>query len=83
MDENRTPPTLETQRLVLRPFELSDTADVPRLAGDRAIAEMTLAIPLLRGPGNLRAAPFGRPPLNGGRPSHVQERGIVFSFPSR
>ncbi|MCR4318212.1 MAG: GNAT family N-acetyltransferase [Planctomycetes bacterium] len=38
-------PNLETSRLILRPFELSDAADVQRLAGDYAIAEMTAHIP--------------------------------------
>ncbi len=38
-------PSLSTHRLFLRPFELSDAADVQRLAGDRAIADMTLEIP--------------------------------------
>lgn len=38
-------PSLETPRLVLRPFDLSDAADVQRLAGDRAIADTTLNIP--------------------------------------
>jgi ribosomal-protein-alanine N-acetyltransferase len=38
-------PTLETERLVLRPFRLADARDVQRLAGDRAIAETTATIP--------------------------------------
>jgi [ribosomal protein S5]-alanine N-acetyltransferase len=38
-------PTLITGRLVLRPFELSDAGRVQELAGDRAIAEVTLEIP--------------------------------------
>ena len=38
-------PTLDTSRLRLRPFELSDAAEVQRLAGARAIADTTLAIP--------------------------------------
>ncbi len=38
-------PTLETHRLVLRPFTTSDALDVQRLAGDRAIADTTLNIP--------------------------------------
>jgi [ribosomal protein S5]-alanine N-acetyltransferase len=38
-------PTLQTQRLVLRPFNLSDALDVQRLAGDRAIADTTLNVP--------------------------------------
>lgn len=37
-------PTLETRRRVLRPFLLSDAATVQRLAGDRAVADTTLAI---------------------------------------
>jgi len=38
-------PTLQTSRLILRPFELADGEDVRRLAGDRAIADTTLQIP--------------------------------------
>jgi len=38
-------PTLETERLILRPFRLTDAADVQPLAGDRAIAATTVAIP--------------------------------------
>jgi RimJ/RimL family protein N-acetyltransferase len=38
-------PTLETERLKLRPFEVSDAKDVQRLAGNRAIADTTLNIP--------------------------------------
>ena len=38
-------PTIETERLVLRPFTLKDAADVQRLAGDRDIASTTLRIP--------------------------------------
>ncbi len=38
-------PSLETPRLVLRPFGLPDAADVQCLAGDRAVADTTLNIP--------------------------------------
>jgi ribosomal-protein-alanine N-acetyltransferase len=38
-------PTIKTERLVLRPFELADAKDVQRLAGARAIADTTLNIP--------------------------------------
>jgi ribosomal-protein-alanine N-acetyltransferase len=38
-------PSLQTERLVLRPFQLADAADVQRLAGNRAIADTTLNIP--------------------------------------
>ncbi|MAF10998.1 GNAT family N-acetyltransferase [Candidatus Poribacteria bacterium] len=34
-------PTLETARLVLRPFSLADAPDVQRLAGDRDVASTT------------------------------------------
>jgi ribosomal-protein-alanine N-acetyltransferase len=38
-------PLLETDRLVLRGFELSDARDVQRLAGEREVADMTREIP--------------------------------------
>ncbi|OYU45102.1 MAG: GNAT family N-acetyltransferase [Burkholderiales bacterium PBB4] len=38
-------PTLTTARLRLRPFVLADAADVCRLAGERAVALPTAAIP--------------------------------------
>jgi [ribosomal protein S5]-alanine N-acetyltransferase len=38
-------PTLQTNRLILRPFELTDAKEVQRLAGDRALADTTLEIP--------------------------------------
>jgi len=38
-------PTLQTERLVLRPFNLSDAPEVQRLAGSRDIASTTLNIP--------------------------------------
>lgn len=41
----RHPPTLETERLVLRPFRLADAGRVRELAGDRAIYETTLNVP--------------------------------------
>ena len=40
-----TCPTLETERLILRPFVLSDAPEVQRLAGERDIASTTLNIP--------------------------------------
>ena len=40
-----TPFRLTTERLVLRPFVLSDAADVQRLAGDFAIADTTRVVP--------------------------------------
>ncbi|MEW6491606.1 MAG: GNAT family N-acetyltransferase [Cyanobacteriota bacterium] len=42
---NAGQPTLQTQRLILRPFTLADAPDVQHLAGDREIAAMTLMIP--------------------------------------
>ena len=38
-------PTLETERLLLRPFRISDAPDVTCLAGAREIASNTLSIP--------------------------------------
>jgi ribosomal-protein-alanine N-acetyltransferase len=40
-----TLPTLTTNRLVLRPFKLSDAPEVQCLAGDRDVASTTLRIP--------------------------------------
>lgn len=40
-------PTIQTDRLVLRPFSLTDAPAVQRLAGDRDIASTTLSIPHL------------------------------------
>ena len=42
---NPSIPNLETERLVLRPFQLQDAAEVQRLSGDWAVAEMTTNIP--------------------------------------
>ncbi len=38
-------PTIQTERLILRPFEVSDAARVAELCGDREIAANTLLIP--------------------------------------
>ena len=38
-------PTLQTVRLILRPFNLSDAPEVQRLAGHRDVAAKTLLIP--------------------------------------
>jgi len=38
-------PTLETERLILRPFSSADAPAVQRFAGERAIADTTLNIP--------------------------------------
>jgi [ribosomal protein S5]-alanine N-acetyltransferase len=38
-------PLLESARLVLRPFQESDSSDVKRLAGDKRIADTTTTIP--------------------------------------
>jgi ribosomal-protein-alanine N-acetyltransferase len=38
-------PSLQTDRLVLRPFSFDDAADVKRMAGEPAVADTTLNIP--------------------------------------
>jgi len=45
MPSAKKQPTLETERLVLRPFVLADAPRVKLLAGDRAIAATTKNIP--------------------------------------
>jgi ribosomal-protein-alanine N-acetyltransferase len=45
MIEKDTRPTLETKRLILRPFYLSDASECQRLAGDKRIAQTTATIP--------------------------------------
>ena len=39
------PPTLNTERLILRPLQMSDAPDIQRLAGRKEVASMTLLIP--------------------------------------
>lgn len=38
-------PTIESKRLILRPFSLNDASTVQKLAGDKDIAKVTLNIP--------------------------------------
>jgi ribosomal-protein-alanine N-acetyltransferase len=38
-------PTLDTERLILRPFKLSDAKQVQKLAGDKRIASTTFNVP--------------------------------------
>jgi RimJ/RimL family protein N-acetyltransferase len=38
-------PTIETDRLLLRPFQISDSSQVMALAGDRLVYETTFNIP--------------------------------------
>lgn len=45
MNSQPIQPTIETERLLLRPFTLADAAEVQRLAGDPAIADTTLNVP--------------------------------------
>jgi ribosomal-protein-alanine N-acetyltransferase len=37
-------PTIKTERLILRAFDLTDAPEVQRLAGDKEIASTTYAI---------------------------------------
>jgi RimJ/RimL family protein N-acetyltransferase len=40
-----TLPELRSERLTMRPFQLTDAAEVQRLAGDRNVADTTLRVP--------------------------------------
>ncbi len=44
-DETRQYPSIETERLILRGFDIGDGGDVQRLAGDKSVASTTLRIP--------------------------------------
>ena len=44
MTDARQRPTLQTARLILRPFVLADASDVQRLVGDKDVASTTLRI---------------------------------------
>jgi ribosomal-protein-alanine N-acetyltransferase len=69
-----TIPTLETERLVLRPFCQGDVAEVSRFAGDRSVAATTLNIPHPYDEG--MACEW----IAGHRPMFEKDEGVVFAI---
>jgi len=70
----KTPyPTLTTQRLILRPFTLSDVPDLCLLAGDHRISEMCLNIPY----------PYfeetGRAWISEHQEAYMQDKAVIFA----
>jgi ribosomal-protein-alanine N-acetyltransferase len=67
-------PSLETKRLLLRPFAMADAKDVQRLAGDRAIADTTLSIPHPYGDG------MAEEWISTHQETFDQEKGVTFAI---
>ncbi len=70
----QTQPVLETERLLLRPFALSDAKEVQRLCGDFAVADTTLNIPHPYPEGAAEEFISARPAI------YEQGEGVIFAI---
>ncbi|MCV5976553.1 GNAT family N-acetyltransferase, partial [Escherichia coli] len=70
-------PTLTTERLVLRPFNIGDCQQVALLAGDKRIADMTANIP------HPYELPMAQAWIDRHDPMYQQHQGVAYAITLR